>query len=81
MDSSLLSTLTTIRLFMYMSRRISVKIDIEGDEAVLMRGEANRRVASNKRYPRQALRLVNENLEIIKLRWEELHRNDDYNCT
>lgn len=49
-----------------------VKIDIEGDEAVLMKGEESRRVASNKWYVKQALELVNDNLKTIKLRWEEL---------
>lgn len=32
-----------------------VKIDIEGDRAVLMKGEENRRVTSNKKYVKQAL--------------------------
>jgi hypothetical protein len=49
-----------------------IKIDIEGDEAVLMKGEENRQVSSNKRYAKQALELVNANLKTIKLRWEEL---------
>ncbi|MGB3767075.1 MAG: DUF4160 domain-containing protein [Phormidesmis sp.] len=49
-----------------------VKIDIEGNEAVLMKGEEIRRVASNKKYVKQALALVNANLEVIKQRWEEL---------
>ena len=48
-----------------------VKIDIEGDRAVLMKGEENRRVASNRQYVKQALRLVNDNLKPIRLRWEE----------
>ena len=52
--------------------KFEVKINIEGDKAVLMKGEENRRVASNIRYAKQALELVNANLETIKLRWKEL---------
>lgn len=52
--------------------KFEVKINIEGNEAVLMKGEENRRVASNKRYVKQAVELVNANLELIKQRWEEL---------
>jgi hypothetical protein len=50
-----------------------IKIDIEGNEAVIMKGEENRQVSSDKRYARQALELVNANLKKIKLRWEELN--------
>jgi hypothetical protein len=49
-----------------------IKIDIEGDEAVIMKGEENRQMSLNKRYAKQALELVNANLKTIKLRWEEL---------
>ena len=52
--------------------KFEVKIDIEGDEAILMKGEENRRVAANKRYIKQALELVNDNLKTIKSRWEEI---------
>lgn len=52
--------------------KFEVKIDIEGDRAVVMKGEEKRRVASNKKYVKQALELVNANLDTIKLRWEEL---------
>ena len=49
-----------------------VKVNIEGEVAVLMRGEEKRRVASNKKYVKQALKLVNENIETIKQRWEDI---------
>ncbi len=52
--------------------KFEVKIDIEGDEAVLMKGEESSRAASNKKYVKQALALVNANLSTIKQRWEEI---------
>lgn len=52
--------------------KFEAKVDITGNEATLMKGEESRRIASNKKYVKQALALVNANLETIKQRWEEL---------
>jgi len=50
-----------------------VKINISGFEATLMKGEENSRAASDAKLRKKALRLVNENLEALKLVWEEIH--------
>ena len=50
-----------------------VRVDISGDEAILMKGEEYSRAASDAKLRKKAIRLVNENLTELKEVWEEIH--------
>lgn len=47
------------------------KIDISGIEAILMRGEEDKKAARNPKLRKKALRLANENLRVLKKEWED----------
>lgn len=49
----------------------AAKIDISGDEAVLMKGEENKRTAKDPKHKKKALRLANINLQELKEEWRE----------
>jgi len=42
-----------------------VKVDISGEQAALMAGEKNSRRASNRKLRKQALKIANNNLEVL----------------
>ena len=52
-----------------------VRIDISGNEALLMKGEENSRAASDAKMRRKALTLVNNNLRAIQKAWEDIHHD------
>nr|WP_228025269.1 DUF4160 domain-containing protein [cf. Phormidesmis sp. LEGE 11477] len=49
----------------------ATKIDISGDQAVLMKGEKTRRAAKDPKLKKRALRLANDNLQKLKAEWRE----------
>lgn len=49
----------------------ATKIDISGDEAVLMKGEENKRTAKDLKLRKKSLRLANVNLQKLKEEWQE----------
>ena len=49
----------------------ATKIDISGIEAILMRGEEDKKAARNPKLRKKALRLANENLRVLKKEWED----------
>jgi hypothetical protein len=50
-----------------------VKIDISGDEAILMKGEEHSRLAADAKLRKKAMKLVNENIEELQKVWREIY--------
>jgi hypothetical protein len=49
----------------------ATKIDISGDDAVLMKGEDSKRPAQDPKLIKKALRLANANLQTLKNEWRD----------
>lgn len=49
-----------------------VKIDISGEEAELMGGEANSKRAADKKLRKQALKIANDNLAMLMDEWRQI---------
>lgn len=49
-----------------------VKVDILGDRAELMIGEEKRKRAADKKLRKQALKIVNDNLETLMAEWRKI---------
>ena len=49
----------------------ATKIDISGDQAILMRGEEDKRTAKDPKLRRKALRLANIHLQTLKEEWRQ----------
>ncbi len=45
---------------------------ISGEQAALMVGEENSRRASNRKLRKQALKIANDNLEVLMNEWRQL---------
>ncbi len=49
-----------------------VKVNISGDRAELMIGEEKSKRAANKKLRKQALKIVNDNLETLMAEWRKI---------
>jgi Domain of unknown function (DUF4160) len=49
----------------------ATKIDISGIEAVLMKGEETKRSVKDPKLKKKALRLANDNLQLLKEEWRD----------
>ncbi len=49
-----------------------VKVDISGEQAALIAGEENSKRAFNRKLRKQALKIANDNLEMLMNEWRQI---------